>query len=149
EELKKGETLTRPENNDGEAGENIREEEEKARKLYYALIKDLPSDTSEWNAEQKAKWLIAHQVEYYRRELKSAWWEFFRLQDLEPEEFLDERKAVFGLELNGTHPESKQVPIHSSAFPPQEISLAEGNELYEPKGDKIGTLFGISLENKI
>ena len=42
-----------------------------------------------------------HQLDYFRREDKCAWWEFFRLHDLEHEDLLEERKAVSGLQFEG------------------------------------------------
>jgi len=140
--------LSRLENLTGEAAEHITEREEQARDLFDSLVINLPSDPAEWNNEEQAKWLLAHQIEFYRREMRSAWWEFFRLKELEPHELLEERKGIFGLSYQQTLPESKKVPIDRYSFPAQEISLDVGNELFEPQGDKIGTINDFSLEQK-
>lgn len=80
--------------------------------------------------------------------MRSAWWEFFRLRELEPNELMEERKGMAGLTYELRLPESKKVPIDRYSYPSQEISMDIGNELYEPQGDKIGTIHDFSLENR-
>ena len=80
--------------------------------------------------------------------MRSAWWEFFRLRELEPNELMEERKGIAGLTYELTLPESKKVPIHRYFYPAQEISMEIGNELFESQGDKIGTIHNFSLENR-
>ncbi len=148
EQIAKGVDLSRLEDSSGEAGESIAEGEAHARALYDSLVSDLPDDPGDWGNEEQAKWLLAHQVEFYRREMRSAWWEFFRLRELEPNEMMEERKGIAGLRFQFTLPESKRVPIDRYAYPPQEISMDSGNEVYEPHGEKIGTIHDFSLENR-
>ena len=148
EQTAKGVDLTRLEVSSGEAAEHITETEELARSLYIGLVSDLPDDPADWGSEEQAKWLLAHQVEFYRREMRSAWWEFFRLRGLEPNELMEERKGIAGLRYQRTLPESKKVPIDRYSFPSQEISMDSGNELYEPQGEKIGTIFDFSHESR-
>ncbi|MEM6813659.1 MAG: TM0106 family RecB-like putative nuclease [Bacteroidota bacterium] len=143
--------LQRPPIKDGAASEGVEGHDIEAEEMFKALIKDLPEDRELWNNEQKALWLTAHLVEYYRREKKSAYWEYFRLQDMEPDELLHERKAITGLSFKGIHREtgtrSNSVPIHTYSFPPQEISIKEGADLFEVPGDKVGSVYEISEEN--
>ena len=148
EQIRTGTSLTRLENSSGEAGEKIAEGEVKARSLYNGLVISLPDDPGDWRNEEKAIWLLANQVEFYRREMRSAWWEFFRLRELESNELMDERKGIAGLSYKYTLPESKRVPIDRYSYPPQEVSLEKDNELYEPQGDKIGTILDFSLEKR-
>ncbi|MEP5105788.1 MAG: TM0106 family RecB-like putative nuclease, partial [Ekhidna sp.] len=139
--------LQRPPIKDGAASEGVEGHDIEAEEMFKALIKDLPEDREDWNNEQKALWLTAHLIEYYRREKKSAFWEYFRLQDMEPEELLHERKAITGLTYTGEHPDSKRVPIHIYTFPPQEISIKKGTDLFEVPGDKVGSVYEISDED--
>lgn len=148
DQIKVGKQLKRLEDSSGEAAEHITEREEQARALFEALVNDLPEDPADWGNEEHAKWLLAHQVEFYRREMRSAWWEFFRLRELEPNEMMEERKGIAGLEYQHTLADSKRVPIDRYSFPPQEISMDSGNELFEPQGEKIGTIHDFSLENR-
>ncbi|MDD2285009.1 MAG: TM0106 family RecB-like putative nuclease [Paludibacter sp.] len=119
EQLNNGVPLTRPQIATGEASEAVEERDAEARALYDGLVSTLPADPADWENEDKAKWLLAHQVEFYRREMKSAWWEFFRLNDLNDDDLLNERKGISGLQLIGEHADTKRVPIHSYRYPPQ------------------------------
>jgi uncharacterized protein len=121
----------------------------RSQALFKALTEKLPEDRSTWNEEHKAKWLLAHQIEYFRREDKSAWWEFFRVHELEHEDLLDERKAITGLQFVAVLPkEGKERNVtHRYRYPPQEVSIDEGDEVIEVKGEKVGSVRAISLEN--
>jgi predicted RecB family nuclease len=143
EQSQKGIELSRPENHNGEGSEKAAERNEKMQELYDSLVKDLPDEPDEWNKEQKALWLLAHQIDYYWRERKCVWWEHFRVHEMETEDLMDERKALVGLKFISTLPESKKVPIHRYSYPEQETDLDPGNNLYEVQGDKIGTVYAI------
>ncbi|MGC1240790.1 MAG: TM0106 family RecB-like putative nuclease, partial [Chryseosolibacter sp.] len=138
----------RPELKFGEANENIQVNDTRAQALFKALTQQLPEDRSTWTAEDNAKWLLAHQIEYFRREDKSAWWEYYRVHELEHEELLDERKALTGLEFVGVLPirGRDRIAAHRYRYPQQEVSMDEGDELIEVKGEKIGTVQSISLD---
>jgi predicted RecB family nuclease len=143
------ETFTRPPVKTGDASENVQAFNTRAQALFRSLIAKLPEDRTTWSDEHKAKWLLAHQIEYFRREDKSAWWEYFRVHELDHEELLEERKAIAGLEYVGVAPKLKgeRNVTHRYKFPPQELSLDEGDELHEVKGNKVGTVRGFSLEH--
>jgi predicted RecB family nuclease len=149
--LKSGKEIHRPELKTGEASENVQQMDSRAQALFKALTENLPEDKSTWNEEQKAKWLLAHQIEYFRREDKSAWWEFFRVHELEHEDLLDERKAITGLQFVEVLPKvgKERNVTHRYRYPPQEVSIDEGDEVIEVKGDKVGSVRTISLENYI
>ena len=147
--LKSGKEFVRPELKTGEASENVQDIDTRSRALFKALTENLPEDRSTWDEEHKAKWLLAHQIEYFRREDKSAWWEFFRVHELEHEDLLDERKAITGLEFVAVLPKEgkERNQTHRYKYPPQEISIDEGDELIEVKGEKIGSVRAISPEH--
>jgi uncharacterized protein len=146
--VKKGQPLERPELKTGEASENVEQQDTRAAALFQSLTKDLPEDRSTWTEEQKAKWLLAHQIDYFRREDKSAWWEYFRVHELEYEELLDERKAIAGLQFIEELPKTgkEKNPTHRYRYPPQELSIDEDDKLIEVKGEDIGTVKSISLD---
>jgi uncharacterized protein len=146
-----GKELTRPEIKPGDAGENVQEQDEASLELFNKLTEGLPEDRSTWTDEHKAKWLLAHQIDYFRREEKTAWWEFFRLHEMDDDDLFDERKAIAGLRFIKELPKEKRErnPTHRYKFPPQEISFEPGADLYEVKGDKIGTVKSISPDDNI
>jgi len=145
---KSGNEFHRPDLKTGEASEGVQNHDTRSQALFRALIEKLPEDRSKWSGEDKAKWLLAHQVDYFRREDKSAWWEFFRVHELEHEELLDERKAITGLQFLAELPKAprEQNVTHRYSYPPQELSIDEGDALTEVKGEKIGTVKTISLD---
>jgi uncharacterized protein len=110
-----------------------------------AHLVGIPEDQPAWSPAEDAKWLLAHQLDYFRREDKCAWWEFFRLHDLEHEDLLDERKAVSGLAFEGeVEGGTTKCPVHRYRFPPQEAALDESDSLHEVGGDEVGTVAGVS-----
>jgi uncharacterized protein len=147
--IKQGNNFQRPELKTGEATENVRVMDSRAQVLFEALIKKLPEDKLTWTDEHKALWLLAHLIDYFRREDKSAWWEYYRVHELEHEELLDERKAVTGLTFVEVLPlrGRDRNPTHRYTYPPQEVSIDEGDDMREVKGEKIGTVQAINLSN--
>jgi len=147
--INEGKSLTRPELKTGElTNEDAQNDDTRAQALFNSLIAGLPEDRTTWSDEQKAKWLLAHQVDYFRREDKSAWWEFFRVHELDHEGLIDERKAITGLTFISVLPKKKgeQNITHQYSFPPQEVDIDTGDKLTEVKGKDIGTVRDISLE---
>jgi predicted RecB family nuclease len=146
--IKSGKEFQRPELKTGEAGENIQQLDNRSAAIFKALTSQLPEDRATWNDEQQVLWLLAHQIEYFRREDKSAWWEYFRVHELEYEDLLDERKAITGLQFIGELPKDKgeRNVTHRYRYPPQELSIDEDDDLVEVKGEGIGSVKAISLE---
>ncbi len=142
-----GGTVTRPDEKSGEASEGVEEVEADIRQVYEQLTRGLPEDQAEWNAEHRARWLLAHMLGYFRREDKCAWWEYYRLQDLDLEDLREERKAVVGLRFVEERPGGTNTcPHHSYEFPPQEVALKEGNPLHvagDPDGPNIGDVVAV------
>ncbi len=149
EEIGSGKALQRPELKTGEASENVQMLDTRSQALFKALTEKLPEDRSTWTEEHHAKWLLAHQIDYFRREDKSAWWEFYRVHELEHEELLDERKAITGLQFVSVLPKEKgeRNITHRYSYPPQESSIDEGDEVIAVKGERIGTVRAISQEH--
>jgi predicted RecB family nuclease len=148
EHAEHGVAFPRPENKSGEASELIEERAADVQAVFDRLVAGLPEDRETWGPAEHGRWLLANQLEYFRREDKSAWWEFFRIHELDSEELLDERKAVAGLAFVGEVPGQGQMPVHRYSFPEQEAFLEDGKELYEVGNtrDKIGKVFSFDLE---
>jgi len=136
-----GHSIPRPALLDGNASEAVQGRNEQTREVFDALSAGLPSDRETWTDRESATWLLANQLDYFRREVNCAWWEFFRIHDLEQEELLEERKAVSGLEFLGEVDGGTKVrPIHRYRFPVQEVALGSGDELHEVGGGQVGTV---------
>lgn len=149
EQKEKGAELARPELKTGDASEKVDERDEYARKLRDDLVTRLPDDVINYSPEDKAKWLLAHMVDYFRRENRVAWWEYFRLHEMEDEELLDERHGIAMLQFEKEiMVPNVRTPVHRYRFPPQEISanLSGGTSLTEIKGEEIGSVHEISVD---
>ena len=140
-----GDPLERPELLDGEASDAAQEKQDALTAAFDALVEGLPEDRSEWSKEDHAQWLLAHQLEYFRREDRCVWWDFFRLHESDEETLHGERKAVTELVLQETVGGTAKCPVHRYRFPLQESSLSSGDELHEVGGDKIGTVDDVDV----
>ncbi len=139
-----GGPIPRPVNKRGEASVAIEEKAAEVQVLFDRLTDGLPENRDEWGPVERARWLLAHQLEYFRREEKSAWWEYFRIHGLDPEELLEERKAISGLVPVAEVPGGPRQHVFRYAFPEQEVDPDQGKNLQEV-GTKItvGTLFAL------
>ena len=118
-----GTEVPRPQLADGTASEPITERARRVQALVAALTAGIPTERSERSEEQQAQWLLAHLLDFHRREAKAPWWEFFRLRDLTEEELLDEKAAVAGLRFVARIGGTKKCPIDRYAYPLQETDV--------------------------
>ena len=90
--------------------------------------------------------MLAHMLDWYRREGKSFWWEYFRLRELPNEELMDERVAIGFLTYTGDRTLVKKSVIDKYRFPIQETEIKVGNSL-KSRGDDAGTVENIDVDN--
>ena len=109
------------------------------------LTFEVPDDPSERMAEQQARWILAHCLDWHRRENKVSWWEYFRLSDLPAEDLLDERAGLGGLKFMEAVGGTAKCPVHRYQFPPQETELRGGEEVCAAGGAKLGRVEDISI----
>ncbi len=125
--------------------DKLAEREAAVRALMDRLAADVPIDVNERSKEQQARWLLAQLLEFHRREDKAAWWDFFRLVDLPPNEYLDEPSALDGLSFIGNVGGTEKCPIHRYAFPPQEVKLSKA-EVHYSRDLKVGAVDAFNPE---
>ena len=87
-------------------------------------------------------------LDWYRREKKSFWWEYFRLSELSDEDLLEENDALAGLVYTGKQNQVKKSIVHFYSFPEQEFSLKEGDTV-SYKTETIGEIYSIDLVKRI
>lgn len=143
-----GEHYERPELKTGNAPDEIALLETRSTAIYNDLVNSLPQDRDQWNASHRALWLLAHMIDYFRRENKSAYWEYYRLHELDEEETIAERKAIGGLVFEGVQPKrgKERNVTHRYRFPIQETSFSEGDTVVAVNGEEVGTIREISLK---
>ncbi|TWT84536.1 RecBCD enzyme subunit RecD [Planctomycetes bacterium CA13] len=99
---------------------------------------------------QQARWLAGHLLEYFFREDKTVWWEYFRHRDLEDEELLFENAAVAGLELvEQISPQGRdRNPTSVYRYPAQEHKVRVGHCLKHRDGLTVGTVVDINPQSR-
>ena len=139
--------LPRPPVPDHEAKDSIKEMSAEAQRVYRLLTFDI--DNEPQGDSQKARWLLAHMLEYFRREAKCAWWNVFYMTGLEHEELLQENSAISGLEFAGDAPnqEFARVQVHRYRFPAQETILEPGDQLWDLDENAVGSVVEINLRD--
>ncbi|NEV95050.1 TM0106 family RecB-like putative nuclease [Psychroflexus sp. YR1-1] len=141
-----GVKIIRPEDVDGDASDNITTHQERIHPIMDALLEGIsPIKAGRTNIEQ-ARFILAHMLDWYRREKKSFWWEFFRLKELPEDELLDERKAISFLQYTGEREPIKRSVLDTYSFPPQECDLRPGNSLEDREGNKPGSIHEIDTD---
>ena len=143
-----GTVVPRPEAPEGAPSEALGEWLEKINALIERLTGDVPADVAERTAEQHARWLLAHTLDWHRREQKALWWEYFRLSDLGAEDLLDERAGLSGLTFLGVSGGTAKAPVHRYRFPPQETEMRGGEDLRNLGGAELGSVDAISIEER-
>jgi uncharacterized protein len=151
ESIAEGNDVPRPELKTGEATDPVAALDERTRSIFEGLTKELPEDRVFWTAHDQAKWLLANQIDYFRREKKSAWWEFFRLHEMDYDGLLNERKGIAGLRFTREVKPRGGIKsaVHEYSFPSQEVGLSVDDCVHEAMGPLIGTIYAISHETCI
>jgi len=137
--------LPRPELKPGEASKQIEETAEETGRVMAALLEGTAPEVEERDEEQHARWLLAHLLEWHRREEKAAWWEYFRLRDLPLNDYLNERSALSELTFVATVGGTAKRPIHRYSFPTQDHDIRRGDEACIPDGSCIGVVDDLDL----
>src|ERR1700722_9358816 len=141
--------IERPAPATDEASEDRSAWQERIEKLVSRLTGDIPADVHERSTEQQGRWILAHTLDWHRREEKAAWWEYFRLSGLSSDDLFDERAAVSGLEFAGNIGGTARAPVHRYRFPAQETEFRGGESLHRTGGDKLGAVERISLDERV
>ena len=124
------------------------ERQQRTAALAAALRNGIPADPAERNQEQAARWLLSHLLDWHRREVKSEYWEFYRLGSLSDEELLDERSGLAGLSFVERLGIERKIPTDRYSFEKQETDLRAGEELCA-KEEKIGNIVEIDLASRL
>ncbi len=100
--------------------------------VFEALTAGLPADDAGLDDEQRARRLLAHLLEFHRREDKSTWWEFYHRCGFTEEEHVDSRATLGVLTYAGALREEKRSVVHRYRFPEQTHEIAVGDSPKNP-----------------
>lgn len=140
-----GEDIPRPELKPGDPGEEITEHQKKIKPIFDALLYGVPPENRD--EIQQAKFVLAHMLDWYRREAKSTWWEYYRILDLPEDELLDEKLALTGLSYTGEVKPEKRSLVYCYDFPVQECDIKRGDNVKDRNGVPAGQLCDIDFNN--
>ena len=135
--IAEGHALPRPELKTGEASDNISDLDREIENLRNRLLNGIPVNPNERSREQQARFVLAHMMEFHRREDKASWWEYFRLLELDGSELIDERRALTGLHHERTI-DPKVAPLERYRYTPQELDARKGDDVYGLDSFKVG-----------
>jgi predicted RecB family nuclease len=85
-------------------------------------------------AEGEPRWLLAHLLEYHRREEKPQWWEYFRHLTLDDDELVEDGDTIGRIEPVGEPVPDKKSLVYTLGFPPQEHKI--GGPCVDPRTGK-------------
>ncbi|MBA2665730.1 MAG: TM0106 family RecB-like putative nuclease, partial [Trueperaceae bacterium] len=110
---------------EGEPNETLSEARQRVQDLVEALMADVPEDPAEHDDDTRAKVLLAHLLDFERREAKVAFWELYAHRDMTPEQLEESSKGIVGLRyLDTLPPQGRQrTPRVRYAFPPQDLDV--------------------------
>ncbi len=143
--LKKGHTINRPEVLEGEAGEKVTAHQERIKPIYDRLMEGVPVDPAERSPAQQASWILANFLDWYPREKKSKWWEYYRLLELPPDELLEEKSALGLLRYTGRRRPEKRSFVDEYIFPHQDCDIGIGDALQDDNGAAFGEVFDLDM----
>ena len=130
-EAETGQPLPRPPA-DAEARDAEYEQAAEVAALIEALTAGLPAGDADLDDDQRARRLLAHLLDFHRREDKSMWWEFFERCGFTAEEHVEDRATLGGLTYAGAVEQVKRSVIHRYRFPAQPHEIEAGDAPRDP-----------------
>lgn len=147
--IRNGAQLKRPEVNDGSTPEDLSQHLQRIQPIYDALMEGVSQNSDERvTPVDRAKYILAHMLNWYRREKKSFWWEYFRLLKMPADELIEERGALSYLQFTGEVERVSNSVIETYTFPYQEADLKKKDKVKNQDGDGAGTIESLDLNRR-
>ena len=145
-----GEAVARPPLGEANPTDEVAAKDARAAALRERLLQSVPQEAGERTTAQQAVWLLAYLIDWHRREAKSQWWEFFRLQDLSADELRHENKGIVGLRLVERVASGRKggAPTEHYRYDEQDTTVLRRDDLYFPGGDPAGSVTDIDPGNR-
>lgn len=122
--------------------EELDERQRRVAALVEKLTEGIPADFPARTNDEQARWLLAQLQDWHRREDKAAYWEGYRLADLDDADLLEDRAGLAGLRFLRRVRLERKIPVDRYRFEKQETEARAEKELYS-KGEKVGTVVEI------
>ena len=143
--VRQGEAIDRPPLGEAEPTKEVAEKDQRAIELRGRLLDGVPQEASERSPAQQAVWLLAYLIDWHRREAKSQWWEFFRLQKVSADELRHENKGIVGIRVEKrVEGQGKGgAPTDHCRYEEQDTTVLRGDALHFPGGKPAGKVLEI------
>ena len=132
-----------------ERSEEVEELLAENRAVWERLMEGVPDDAADRDDEQRARALMAHLLEYHRREDRPVYWAMFARMEAEPGDLVDDSDCVDRLSPDGSTPARhvKQSVVERLRFPPQETKLRTRSKVLDPRdGKNPGTVVALDAD---
>jgi uncharacterized protein len=131
-ERQRGQPVPRPEAVVAAAGETAAEAESDEERLGEALLTGIPEDLDRQTPVERGHWILAHMVDWYRREARPAWWEYFERRKMTPPQLFDDSTALSGLEYVGEDGQVKKSMRYRYRYDPTQEHKVDRGSREEP-----------------
>jgi uncharacterized protein len=126
--------IPRPGPEEVEPSDTLRDIDERTAALVDRLLEGVPEDADDRSKEQQARYLLAHSLNWHRREGKSEWWEYYRKCSLTDEQLVEDREAIGAIEFRGeVRPENRSNVFRYWFDPNQEYKIGVGDQPHDPR----------------
>ena len=126
--------IPRPGPEEVEPSEILRDIDERTGVLVDRLLEGVPEEEEDRSKEQQARYLLAHSLNWHRREGKSEWWEYYRKCSLTDEQLVEDREAIGAIEFRGEVREANRSNVFRYWFDPnQEYKIGVGDQPHDPR----------------
>jgi len=126
--------IPRPGPEEAELSETLRDIDERTAALVDRLLEDVPEEEDDRSNEQQARYLLAHSLNWHRREGKSEWWEYYRKCSLTDEQLVEDREAIGAIEFRGGVRQENRSNVFRYWFDPnQEYKIGVGDQPHDPR----------------
>src|SRR3989442_30224 len=126
--------IPRPGPEEVEPSDTLRDIDERTAALVDRLLEGVPEEEDDRSKEQQARYLLAHSLNWHRREGKSEWWEYYRKCSLTDEQLVEDREAIGAIEFRGeVRPENRSSVFRYWFAPNQEYKIGVGDQPHDPR----------------
>src|SRR5438105_2210810 len=128
-----GDTL-RPGTEEAEPSDSMRDIDERTAVLVDRLLEGVAEEVEGRSNEQQARYLLAHSLNWHRREGKSEWWEYYRKSSLTGEQLVEDREAIGAIEFRAEVRQEQRSNVFRYYFDPnQEYKIGVGDQPHDPR----------------
>lgn len=121
-----GAQISRPPPKSALPSEELDERQRKVAALVERLTVDVPADKTQRTPEQHARWIVANTLDWHRREDKSTWWEYYRLEALPARSCSRNVRPSRGWSSSVSSAERTRRPFIATAFLRRKRNCAVG-----------------------